>query len=147
MPSATQRTVSFYWGNNAYWLSDFPLNSWKGVSTNVDGRVTQLRLANNALSGEIPPELGSLSNLQRLDLAGNQLSGEIPPELGSLSDLKWLHPRRQQVERGDTGGTGQPLQPDNAGPRLQRQKSGCVPSSLEDQLDLSNSDLGDLPFC
>ena len=85
------------WGNNAYWLSGFPLHSWKGVSTNVDGRVTQLRLANNALSGEIPAELGSLSNLRDLFLDGNALSGEIPPELGSLSNLSSLSLNNNQL--------------------------------------------------
>ena len=50
------------------------------------------------MSGEIPPELGSLSYLREMDLVGNQLSG-------------------------------------------------CVPSSLEDQLDFDVSDLGDLSFC
>ena len=37
------------------------------------------------MSGEIPAELSSLSNLERLN--GNALSGEIPAELGSLSNL------------------------------------------------------------
>ena len=42
------------------------------------------------MSGEIPAELGSLSNLTRLYLSENQLTGEIPPELGSLSNLAAL---------------------------------------------------------
>ena len=38
------------------------------------------------MTGEIPPELGGLSNLTGLS-RGNQLTGEIPPELGGLSNL------------------------------------------------------------
>ena len=45
------------------WLSDAPLSEWDGVKTDDDGRVTELNLTGNQLSGEIPPELGSLSNL------------------------------------------------------------------------------------
>ena len=45
---------------------------------------------------------------------------EIPAELGSLSNLNSLSLRDNDL-------------------------SGCVPSSLEDQLD--HSDLGGLPFC
>ena len=37
------------------------------------------------MTGEIPPELGGLSNLTELYL-DNQLTGEIPPELGGLSN-------------------------------------------------------------
>ena len=40
------------------------------------------------MTGEIPPELGKLSNLEILELYGNGLSGEIPSELGSLSNLE-----------------------------------------------------------
>jgi hypothetical protein len=40
------------------------------------------------LSGSIPPELGSLTNLYYLGLSYNQLSGSIPPELGNLVQLK-----------------------------------------------------------
>ncbi len=41
----------------------------------------------NQLTGEIPPELSNLSNLQVLHLSENQLTGAIPEELGSLSNL------------------------------------------------------------
>ena len=43
------------------------------------------------MTGEIPTELGNLSNLETLDLGGNQLTGEIPTELGSLSNLQGLY--------------------------------------------------------
>ena len=92
------------WDGSGTWLSDRPLGEWSGVTTNDDGRVTALDLSLRGLSGEIPPELGSLSSLTYLYLANNALSGEIPAELGSsLTHL---------IERGDTGGAGQPLQPD-----------------------------------
>ena len=80
------------WDVNYNWLSDAPLGEWHGVTTNDDGRVIALGLGDKGLSGEIPPELGSLSNLTTLHLYGNELSGEIPPELGSLSNLTelWL---------------------------------------------------------
>ena len=42
------------------------------------------------MTGEIPPELGGLSNLTWLYLYENQLTGEIPPELGGLSNLTYL---------------------------------------------------------
>ena len=47
-----------------------------------------LSLSQNQLSGEIPSELGNLAGLQELDLSENQLSGEIPSELGSLTNLQ-----------------------------------------------------------
>ena len=57
-----------------------------------------------------------------MSLIGNDLNGEKPAEPGSPSDLTSLR-------IGDN------------------ELSGYVPSSLEDQLDLGFSDLGDLPFC
>ena len=54
---------------------------------------------------------GSLANLRGLGLNDNQLTGEIPAELGSLTNLEWLW-LFNRVDRGDTGGVGQPDQPD-----------------------------------
>ena len=42
------------------------------------------------MTGEIPTELGRLSNLRELISAANQLTGEIPTELGDLSNLTLL---------------------------------------------------------
>ena len=80
------------WDANTNWLSDRPIGEWHGVTTNSNGRVVELNLFDNQLTGEIPPELGDLSNLTELWLSGTQLTGEIPPELGGLSNLSvlWL---------------------------------------------------------
>ena len=87
--------VAFYnatgganWHLRGNWLSEEPLGAWHGVYTDMDdGRVIQLWLNNNELSGEIPAELGSLSNLTNLWLGHSGLSGDIPAELSSLSNL------------------------------------------------------------
>ena len=80
------------WPSNRNWLSNAPMWQWHGVTTDGDGRVTKLYLYSNQLTGEIPAELGSLTNLELLHLPNNQLTGEIPAELGDLTSLErlWL---------------------------------------------------------
>ena len=78
------------WRNNTNWLTDQPLHTWYGVTTDDSGRVTELSLRDNRLNGTIPPEIGSLSNLSVLALGANRLSGAIPSEIGSLTNLKLL---------------------------------------------------------
>ena len=85
------------WRNHTNWLSDAPTGEWSGVTTNAEGRVTELLLAENRLSGEIPPELGNLANLTDLDLSFNQLSGQIPLELGNLANLEQLALQSNQL--------------------------------------------------
>ena len=90
------------WITSYNWLSDAPLDEWEGVRTNDDGRVTSLYLDHNDLSGEIPAELGSLSNLEALEL---------------------YRPANYDL-------------------------SGCVPSSLEDQMrSAASTDIGILSYC
>ena len=96
------------WNQSDNWLSDAPLGEWKGVLTD-DRRVVVLYLGDNGLTGAIPAELGSLSNLAHLYLQ--------PGRAG---------PPQQRVKRGDTGGAGQPLQPDKSAPPLQRLERVCA---------------------
>ena len=88
----------------------------------------RLWLHHNTLSGEIPPELGGLDNLEGLLLRGNQLTREIPSQLGDLENLEILSLERNKL-------------------------SGCVPDDLRDQLIDSrgqlevDADLGGMSFC
>ncbi len=85
------------WTENKNWQSDLPMSKWYGVTTDRRGRVTGLSLQENRLLGEIPPELGSFSNLEFLRLSQNQLRGEIPPKLGGLSRLRGLFLSENQL--------------------------------------------------
>ena len=85
--------VAFYhatggsgWTNERDWLKG-PLGSWYGVTLNEKGRVTELRLDHNNLTGILPEELGSLAALKELDLEDNKISGSLPESLGKLISL------------------------------------------------------------
>ena len=80
------------WTNKGNWLSERPLGDWYGVTTDENGRVTELRLTANNLNGSIPSNLGDLDRLAALDFESNGLNGTIPPELGKLRNLAefWL---------------------------------------------------------
>ena len=90
------------WKNAENWLTDAPLGDWHGVDADGQGRVTQLHLDFNDLTGSIPHELGSLTSLTELSLRFNGLTGPIPPELGSLTSLTKLN-LSQSTSNGLTG--------------------------------------------
>lgn len=79
-----------HWTNNTNWCSDKPLSEWYGVSVSDKGYVIFLELNGNGLSGVIPPEIGNLSQLEKLYLQVNAITGSIPPEIGRLQALKEL---------------------------------------------------------
>jgi hypothetical protein len=85
------------WSYNQGWLSTSNICQWYGVMCNSDGKVIQLDLKFNLLSGTIPSSLGQLNNLQDLVLPTNQLSGTIPSSLGQLSNLRNVYLYRNQL--------------------------------------------------
>ena len=79
------------WIASTGWLGSGTLNDWHGVTTDVDGRVTELNLADNNLNGSLPYIIGDLSQLKKLYLGGNRaLSGSLPHSFTNL-DLEVLH--------------------------------------------------------
>ena len=77
------------WTNKTGWLTS-PVSSWFGVSLDETGRVKNINLYYNHLTGSIPVEIGNFTNLQRLELNSNQLTGSIPASIGNLTSLQYL---------------------------------------------------------
>ena len=75
------------WTNAANWGTDQPLGTWQGITTDSEGRVTEVDLSDNGLAGEIPPEIGLLVHLEVLDLSGNAVSAAIDPSADQVSLL------------------------------------------------------------
>ncbi len=108
------------WTHNDNWLTDEPIGNWHGVEVNSAGRVATLFLGENGLTGEIPPELGQLENLQALYLVHSGLTGEIPTELGPAREPGMVEARPQRPHERDPHGTGPARELGIVVPRLQR---------------------------
>lgn len=83
------------WVDNSNWLTG-PVNLWYGV-TMEQGRVTGINLAENGLSGPIPPEIGNLNRVENLNLNLNGLTESIPPEVGLMDSLKGFYLAANQL--------------------------------------------------
>ncbi len=81
----------FYWRIDTNWLTDRPLGTWHGVTTDDDGRVIELSLPGNNVWGPIPREFVHLQKLKRLDLSDNRVNGALPAEIGDLRELEELN--------------------------------------------------------
>jgi len=85
-------TAGESWTSNDRWLSDSNVCDWfssaGSLLCNDDSIVTALVLTNNGLSGNLPNEIGILSQLELIMLSGNtRLTGPVPSTLQTLSNL------------------------------------------------------------
>lgn len=79
------------WRESGNWLTDAPLAEWHGVTVSPQtGNVSGLDLGGNDLRGQLGPELGTLTGLERLELGYNTIRGRIPPEVWRLDQLQVL---------------------------------------------------------
>ncbi len=111
------------WTTGTNWTTGEALSSWHGVTTDGAGRVTQLALSNNGLSGTLPAALGDLDELERLDLSYNALRGALPAELADLTSLTTLSLTRS------------------------RALSGPLPDGLRNLADLATVQIADTELC
>ena len=79
------------WLEKANWMTSRALSTWYGVTTDSQGRITELNLTSNQLKGELPPQMANLANLEILALGENQLTGTVPTWLSSLTNLQELY--------------------------------------------------------
>ena len=138
------------WRRSRNWLSDRPLSTWQGVTLDNTGRVGEVRLSNNNLTGRLPdlsalarvrvldlgtnaltgplPDLSALTNLGGLDLTSNQITGTIP-DLSALTNMTHLYLANNRL----TGTIPATL---GTIPRLntlylgRNQLTGCIPTAL-----------------
>ena len=80
------------------WDTGLAITDWEGIHVSGSpSRVTDLDLTDFGLTGEIPAELGQLTQLTYLDLRNNQLTGAIPAELSQLKQLEHLDLKGNQL--------------------------------------------------
>lgn len=87
------------WWNGTAWGTDVPLADWHGVATE-DGRVVEVALPANGLSGPLPAEIANLLKLTVLDLTANELSGALPGTVAGLQELAELRLSRNAELEG-----------------------------------------------
>src|SRR6056300_952118 len=83
----TLMEIKRHWNLNNNWSRDLHLRNLDEIEVHEDSEekfiVKSLDLTYEGLTGEIPKEIGNLTNLQRLFLSYNELTGEIPKEIGN----------------------------------------------------------------
>ena len=73
------------------WGAEAPMEQWEGIEIGgTPRRVRALEIQSGRGGGRLPPEIGSLTGLQRLVITNHELRGPIPAELGLLTELQEL---------------------------------------------------------
>ena len=83
----------YYATNGEKWTHKWDLSqsvaTWYGVKVE-SGKVIEVNLSENNLTGDIPAEIADLVNLEVLDLHKNHLVGQIPDSIEHLQKLQVL---------------------------------------------------------
>jgi len=138
------------WSNNRGWLETNTPCDWYGITCRKEN-ISQLKLSGSqsypfGLQGDVPTEIGNLSNLNILELSSNQLSS-LPAEIGNLNDLWTLHLGDNQlsslpVEISNLNNLIELYIPQN---RLNRLPSEIGSLKKLSRLDLFDNQLSSLP--
>ena len=129
------------WRESENWGSEELLDDWYGVTTDADGRVTEISLHANRLTGPVPPELVDLPRLHSVDLSENSLADSIPAGMGDLAELRVLVLRDNSVSGSipdELGSLSNLVRLDLEQNRL----TGAIPAFLPDLPDLDFVNLG-----
>jgi len=78
------------WRRSTHWGTDEDVSEWYGISCDADGRVTDIDLGENNLSGRLPMCIGRLDKLLSLYLDYNYIRGALPPTLSHCTGLRDL---------------------------------------------------------
>ncbi len=78
-----------FWSNSTNWLTNAPINTWRGVRLTSNGtRINALNLNDNNLIGVLPSSFSNLTSLKSLNISDNSLTSIQNIEF--LSALKTL---------------------------------------------------------
>ena len=81
-------TAGSDWTTTTGWLKGDPCqDKWYGIKCSLDGRVTEINLPNNSLTGQLPYQLGALDKLEALRLQNNYIGGQL---LQGIMDIKTI---------------------------------------------------------
>ncbi|XP_040938097.1 receptor-like protein EIX2 [Gossypium hirsutum] len=105
MDGSNLRNFMLEWhvfGTNFFYLSALlVLKGREDEYSTTLGLVTSMDLSTNSLTGEIPKEIGCLSELRSLNLSGNLLTGNIPNNIGNMKLIESLDLSMNQLN-GET---------------------------------------------
>ena len=74
------------WAHHTNWITG-PLSSWYGVKLDTLGRVTDLNLDSNNLTGVLPASMGNMIKMQNLLLNANKLTGPVPTSFNNYTRI------------------------------------------------------------
>ena len=87
------------WANSSGWMKGDPCqDAWYGIYCNEDGRVLELALVYNLLTGPLPSNMAKLDKLQSLLLYSNDIQGTIPSDIFTLQSLQMLDLNNNGIE-------------------------------------------------
>jgi len=75
--------------------------SWQGITCDASGQVTTIDLQGQGLQGQLPLDEGlwkNLNTVQNINLAQNSISGFLPPQMSALNSLEYFSVGSNQLE-------------------------------------------------
>ena len=105
------------WTNRGRWKTPAPLGEWYGVTTDAAGRVVEIELARNGLTGPLPPALGNLADLRALSLQDKRARRPCPGRTGQPGGPRFAGSPRERPDRTRSGVVGESDRPPGADSR------------------------------